>query len=49
MAAMLRRLPALAGLAVLAGASAELAGHRAFTRLVQRDVQALSAWASDSP
>lgn len=31
MAALLRRLPALAGLAVLAAACAEAAGHRAFT------------------
>jgi hypothetical protein len=46
MAAMLRRLPALAGVAVLAGIGAELAGHRAFTRLVRRDVQALLARAS---
>ena len=41
MAAMLRRLPALAGLAALAAIGAELAGHRAFARLVRRDVQAL--------
>ena len=46
MAAMLRRLPALAGLAVLAGIGAELAGHRAFARLVRRDVQALRARAA---
>jgi hypothetical protein len=46
MAAMLRRLPAVAGLAVLAGAGAELAGHRAFARLVRRDVQALGARAA---
>jgi len=46
MAAMLRRLPAVAGLAVLAGVGAELAGRRAFTRLVQRDVQALRTRAS---
>jgi hypothetical protein len=46
MAATLRRLPALAGLAVLAGTCAELAGHRAFARLVRRDVQALHARAS---
>ena len=46
MAAMLRRLPAVAGLAVVAGIGAELAGHRAFTRLVLRDVQALRARAS---
>jgi len=45
-AATLRRLPALAGLAVLAGICAEVAGHRAFTRLVQRDVKALQARAS---
>jgi hypothetical protein len=43
MSAMLRRLPALTGLAVLAGTSAELAGHRAFTRLVRRDTQVLQA------
>jgi hypothetical protein len=43
MAAMLRRLPAVAGLAGLAGTCAERAGHRAFTRLVRRDVQALRA------
>ena len=46
MAGTLRRLPALAGLAVLAGVCAEFAGHRAFTRLVRRDVQALHARAS---
>jgi hypothetical protein len=46
MAATLRRLPALAGLAVVAGVCAEFAGHRAFTRLVRRDVQALHARAS---
>jgi Family of unknown function (DUF6544) len=46
MAAMSRRLPALAGLAVVAGIAAERAGHRAFTRLVRRDVQALRAGAS---
>lgn len=33
----------MAGLAVLAGAGAEVAGHRAFTSLVRRDVQALRA------
>jgi uncharacterized protein DUF6544 len=48
MSVTLRRLPALAGLAVLAGTCVELAGHRAFTRLVQRDVQALHARASPS-
>ena len=46
MGVTLRRLPALAGLAVLAGACSELAGHRPFTRLVRRDVQALHARAS---
>jgi hypothetical protein len=46
MAAMLRRLPALAGLAALAAIGAELAGHRAFARLVRRDVQALRARAA---
>ena len=46
MAATLRRLPVLAGVAVLAGICAEAAGHRAFTRLVRRDVQALLAGAS---
>ncbi len=46
MAAMLRRLSAVAGLAVLAGVGAELAGHRAFARQVRRDVQALRARAS---
>ena len=45
MAAMLRRLPALAGLAGVAAIGAELAGHRAFARLVRRDVQALRAGA----
>jgi hypothetical protein len=48
MGAMLRRLPALAGLAVLAGTCAQLAGHRAFARLVRRDVQALHAGATPS-
>jgi uncharacterized protein DUF6544 len=43
MAAALRRLPAVAGLAVLAAICAEVAGHRAFTRLIGRDVQALQA------
>jgi hypothetical protein len=43
MAAMLRRLPTLAGLAAVAGTCAEVAGHRAFARLVRRDVQALRA------
>ena len=46
MAATLRSLSAVAGLAVLAGICAEAAGHRAFTRLVRRDVQALHARAS---
>ncbi len=46
MAAMLRRLPALTGLAALAAIGAELAGHRAFARLVRRDVQALRARAA---
>ena len=46
MAPMLRRLPALAGLAVLAGTGVALAGHRAFTRQVRRDVQALRARAA---
>ena len=46
MAATLRRLPALAGLAVLAGTGAEFAGHHAFARQVRRDVQALRAGAS---
>jgi hypothetical protein len=46
MAATLRRLSVLAGVAVLAGICAELAGQRAFTRLVRRDVQALQARAS---
>jgi hypothetical protein len=46
MAAMVRRLPALAGLAGLAAIGAELAGDRAFTGLVRRDVQALRAQAS---
>jgi uncharacterized protein DUF6544 len=39
----LRRLPAVAGLAVLAAIGTEFAGHRAFARLVRRDVQALRA------
>ena len=43
MAAMLRRLPALAGLAGVAAVGAELAGHRAFARLVRGDVEALRA------
>ena len=38
MAATLRRLSALAGLAVLARTGAELAGHRAFTPMVGREV-----------
>ena len=42
----LRRLPALAGLGALAGIAAQLAGDRALTRLVRRDVQALRAGAS---
>jgi hypothetical protein len=46
MGVTLRRLPALAVLAVLAGTCAELAGHWAFARLVRRDVQALHARAS---
>jgi hypothetical protein len=41
MAAALRRLPALAGLAGVAAIGAELAGQRSFARLVGRDVQAL--------
>ena len=40
MSVMLRRLPALAGLASVAAIETELAGHRAFARLAQRDVQA---------
>jgi hypothetical protein len=43
---MLRRLPGLAALAALAGIGAELLGHRAFTRLVRRDVEALRDGAS---
>jgi hypothetical protein len=43
---MLRRLTAVTGLAVVAGTGAEAAGHRAFARLVRRDVQALHARAS---
>ena len=43
MAAMLRRLPALAGLAGVAAIGAELAGHRAFARLIREDVEALRA------
>ena len=43
MGATLRRLPAVAGLAVLAAIGTEFAGHRAFARLVRRDVQALRA------
>lgn len=46
MDAMVRRLPALAGLAGLAAIGAERAGDRAFTRLVRRDVQALRTQAS---
>jgi hypothetical protein len=46
MGAMLRRLPAVAGLAVLAGTCAEVAGDRAFARLVRRDVQVLHARAA---
>jgi Family of unknown function (DUF6544) len=46
MAATLRRLPALVGLAVVAAICAEAAGHRTFTRLIRRDVQALQARAS---
>jgi hypothetical protein len=46
MAATLRRLPVLAGLAVVAAICVEAAGHRAFTRLIRRDVQALQARAS---
>ena len=46
MGAMLRRLPAVAGLAVVAGTCAEVAGDRAFARLVRRDVQALHARAA---
>jgi Family of unknown function (DUF6544) len=46
MGATLRRLPAVAGLAVLAAIGTEFAGHRAFARLVRRDVQALRARAS---
>jgi hypothetical protein len=46
MSAMLRRLPALAGVAGLAAVGAELAGDRAFTQLVRRDVQALHARAA---
>jgi hypothetical protein len=46
MAVTLRRLPAVAGLAVVAAVGAEVAGHRAFSRLIRRDVQALRARAS---
>jgi hypothetical protein len=46
MAATFRRLAALAGLAAFAGIGAEFLAHRAFTRLVRRDVQALHARAS---
>jgi hypothetical protein len=46
MTVMLRRLLALAGLAGVAGTGAALAGHRAFARLVRRDVQALHARAA---
>jgi hypothetical protein len=46
MAVTLRRLPAVAGLAALAGVGAEFAAHRAFSGLVRRDVEALHARAS---
>lgn len=46
MVVMLRRLPALAGLAGVAAIGAGVAGDRVFTRMVQRDVQALRARAS---
>ncbi|HET9082655.1 MAG TPA: DUF6544 family protein [Trebonia sp.] len=46
MGATLRWLPAFAGLAVMAAIGAEVAGHRAFARLVRGDVQALHARAS---
>ena len=46
MAATLRQLPAVAGLAVSAAICAGAAGHRAFTRLIRRDVQALHALAA---
>ena len=48
MAVMFRRLLGLAGLAVVAGTGAAFAGHRAFARLVRRDVQALRARAAPS-
>jgi len=52
MASTLRRLAALAEFAALVGIGVEVAGHRALTRLVRRDVQALRAraapaWPSD--
>jgi Family of unknown function (DUF6544) len=46
MSAMFRRLPAVAGMAVLAGTCAQVAGDRAFARLVRQDVQALHARAA---
>ena len=46
MGAMLRRLPAVAGLAAVAGAYAQVTGQRAFARLVRRDVEALYARAA---
>jgi hypothetical protein len=46
MAVTFRRLPAVAGLAALAGVGAEFAAHRAFSGLVRRDVEALHARAS---
>ena len=46
MSPTLRRLPAVAGVAVVAAICVEVAGHRAFTRLIRRDVQALQARAS---
>jgi hypothetical protein len=46
MARTLRRLSAAAALAVPAGICAEFLAHRAFTRLVRKDVEALRAQAS---
>ena len=46
MGATLRRLPASAGLAAMAAIGAQVAGHRAFARLVRHDVAALHARAS---
>ncbi len=46
---MVKRVSAPAAVAVSAGVAAEVFGHRAFSRLVRRDVQTMFAQAPPAP